>query len=226
MGAGFDGPVGASIVAANGDLIVGGRFHNSGATATPRLARWDGANWRAFGEIADGRVYSMMPHAQGTLIGGSFRVAGGMVTGPLARLDVPCSASSAAVGGGCSAGAGVLTLAADNAPWAGDTLRTSVTNVPNSALAVAVFGFQQVAIPLASLTPLGLPGCTVLTSADITYLRLPTAGIATSALPVPSDPAIVGVQVRHQFLTLEVNATGALIAAATSNGLDLTFGTY
>ncbi len=226
MGAGVDAPVGSSLVTPNGDLIVGGRFRHSGATAMSRLARWDGANWRALAAIDDGRVHAMAPHAQGILVGGSFHVAGGIATGPLARLDVPCPAGSVAVGGGCSAGPGPLTLSADNAPWAGETLRTTVTNVPANALAIAVFGFQQVSIPLVSLTPLGLPGCTVLTSADITYLRLPVSGLATAALPVPADPAIVGVQARHQFLTLEVNVAGALVAAATSNGLDLTFGTY
>jgi hypothetical protein len=120
----------------------------------------------------------------------------------------------------------LLTLSAVNSPWSGETFMSRADNVPANAAAIAVYGFQRVAVTLTALSPLAHPGCTGLTTPDVAYLRPVTAGVATSELPVPADPAIVGVQVRHQFLTLEMDGAGLLTGIASSNGLDLTFGAY
>ena len=85
-------------------------------------------------------------------------------------------------------------------------------------------GKDALALPLATLLPIASPGCTVLATADATALAFPTAGRVEWQLAVPGDPALLGLQLRHQVGQVELGAGGQVTSAATSNALTLTIG--
>lgn len=74
---GFDAPVHALKVLANGDLVAGGAFSNAGSMSANRIARWDGASWHALGDGLSGTVNSIEQMPYGWIAaGGEFTQAG------------------------------------------------------------------------------------------------------------------------------------------------------
>ena len=96
---------------------------------------------------------------------------------------------------------------------------------PAGTLALFVAGFSDTTFlgaPLpADLTPLGMPGCELLVSADMAQLGLVTGSTATFVLPVPVQRTLLGAQLFVQALATQ---PGAAITGAMSNGGRLTLG--
>src|SRR5262245_14642239 len=77
MSTGLDNNVFAMTVY-NGKLIVGGRFHFSGATALNRIAQWNGTSWQPLGSgLAGSEVRALTTFNGNLIIGGTFTAAGG-----------------------------------------------------------------------------------------------------------------------------------------------------
>jgi hypothetical protein len=94
LGANFVAPwygiVSELAVLPNGDLVAGGAFNAAGSVATNNLARWDGAQWHAFGQpiAATSRVAALTVAANGDLlVGGAFTSIGGVAANYVARFD-------------------------------------------------------------------------------------------------------------------------------------------
>jgi trimeric autotransporter adhesin len=68
LGAGLDSPVRALLELGNGDLIAGGDFLFSGATAVSRIARWDGTTWQPLGPGLDGTVRALVQMPNGDIV--------------------------------------------------------------------------------------------------------------------------------------------------------------
>ncbi len=88
IGVGFDAPVRALAVLANGSLVAGGEFTNSGTTPVARVARWNGTAWVGLGAGTDDTVSALLALPNGDLVaGGAFTTAGGLVTNHVARWN-------------------------------------------------------------------------------------------------------------------------------------------
>lgn len=88
IGVGFDAPVRALAVLANGSLVAGGEFTNSGMTPVARVARWNGTAWVGLGAGTDDTVSALLALPNGDLVaGGAFTTAGGLVTNHVARWN-------------------------------------------------------------------------------------------------------------------------------------------
>lgn len=78
---GTNGIVHATIIDANGDLIVGGQFSVAGKVDALNIARWDGTNWHPLGTGTNNIVYALAVDSDGTLYaGGNFTSAGTCAT--------------------------------------------------------------------------------------------------------------------------------------------------
>jgi hypothetical protein len=119
-----------------------------------------------------------------------------------------------AFGAGCTGTAGTPVLAPDagQLPWIGEAFTTKLGNVPASALRVP-FGLLGVSktnwngIPLpVDLGSIGMPGCTLFTSAELVATLSAPSGVATWTLPIPPEPAFVGSRLWQQAVVLDPGA--------------------
>ena len=159
------------------------------------------------------------------VIGGSFRIASGAQARNLTKVRSTCPATALSYGSGCSSAAGPLVMTADTLPWIGAAFRTTTTGVAANSLCLGVIGFTQVAIPLAALLVEGQPGCSLLTTPDITFVLTNGPGTAQSSFALANTPSLLGVTFFQQTIPLEFGGTGALTAVRGSNALAATIGT-
>ncbi|MBL8734317.1 MAG: hypothetical protein JNN13_18215, partial [Planctomycetes bacterium] len=100
------------------------------------------------------------------------------------------------------------------------------TGLPPNALGLFMLGYTAIAVPVSTVLPQGLPGCTLLVSPDELTLRLPTAGGVTTTLAIPGVPALVGATLQQQMASIELDQNGAITAIATTAALTLTIGSF
>lgn len=108
VGAGFNGPVSA-LTRFNGSVYAGGSFTASGTTATSRIARWDGTQWRPVTSLptpgpdgVNGQVRAMVGfgtvQSQRLVVGGDFGSAGGVAANHVAMYTASSFAAQASWG--------------------------------------------------------------------------------------------------------------------------------
>lgn len=222
---GLPGPnltVRALAVLPSRDVAVGGDF----TQPQPYVAR------AALGYIAaltlpqvlpTGPVHTLAVRRNGDVVlGGSFA---GLFAGNAfhARLVPFCPGEANVYGSGCSSSAGTVALAALDLPWWNASMRARSTGIPANAVVVDVIGIGPLAVPLSSVLPQGLPGCSLLASPDVLSLVLPVAGQAESTLTVPPNLTLLGLSLRQQHLAVEFGPAG-IVGLSSSNGLQLTIG--
>jgi hypothetical protein len=152
------------------------------------------------------------------------------------RADMGCfpllsgpAAAFTTFGAGCPGTSGLTTLAAvpGSLPRLGQDFEIRFGNLPNVATVVLpILGLDNVSwngsplpIPLGSY---GMTGCSLYTLGYATSFLLALAPTWTWSLPIPSNPAFVGVTMYAQAMVFEpgANAFGAVVTNAGA----LTFG--
>jgi hypothetical protein len=114
-----------------------------------------------------------------------------------------------------------LAARAGSRPVIGTTFVMEMRSVRAGTLGAAMsFGVGN---PTLDLTLLGLPGCTLLCTPDVTLPFAPSAPIATLGVPVPNSTSLIGGSLHSQTLMLDPSLSGSL-PAYLSNGLRLTVG--
>ena len=217
----------ALAVLPNGDLVAGGGFTTAGGVSANGIARWNGTSWSALGSGMDASVYALATLPNGNLVaGGEFSVVNGAVSVYIAQLTTTCPATAVSHGAGCSGSGGPNVLAATSLPWTGSTFRSVATGMPAPALAVGVFGFSTTSIPMSSILPQGVPGCTLLVSPDLLDVYLPAAGIVQTQLVIPNTVTLAGVVLHQQVVAIELSGTGSITALTGTNALTLTIGSF
>jgi hypothetical protein len=156
---------------------------------------------------------------------GDFALTGTIASGNVGHLVTPCPARAIAFAPGCTGPGGPNVLTAQSLPWTGNTFRGRATGMPALGFAISVTGFLPTALPLASLLPQGLPGCTLVATPDALDLVLPAAGVAQSQLTIPDTVSLAGVVLYHQIASFATDATGSVVAISATNGLVVTIGT-
>ena len=219
-------PVGAVRALAplpNGDLLVGGTFQNAGVAVVRNLARWDGTSWSAYGDGADATVHALDASADGrVVVGGDFVRVAGVRSALVARLQPTCAAVLTPYGFPCQQAGTTLVL--DTAPaWLGGSLQSSASGLPGSTIALALYGFQPAMQLLSAVLPMGAPGCFLSAQPDHVTLAL-ASGQSHQVLPIPRVPALAGVNLFHQVLSLELTAGGAFASLASTPAVVATLG--
>jgi hypothetical protein len=126
-------------------------------------------------------------------------------------------------GQSCPGSAGSPRLAGipEGRPWIGGTARVELTSAPASTPALLVLGFSDsswngVPLPLP-LAPQGAPLCQLLVGPDVFLATATTStGGATVSLPVPGDPAAMGLRYFQQFVVYDPGANA--LGSTFSNG--------
>lgn len=87
---GVDGEITASVVAANGDIYISGKFTKAGGVPVNGVARWDGRRWHALGEGLSGAVpapSAMLMNGGTLIVVGAFDQAGAVTANEIAAWD-------------------------------------------------------------------------------------------------------------------------------------------
>ena len=86
---GANGTARAAVTLPGGDLVIGGSFSEVGGVAAIGLARFDGQQWHAFGDISGGasQVRCLLPVGNQLFVGGTFTAVGGVAATAVARWD-------------------------------------------------------------------------------------------------------------------------------------------
>ncbi|HEU4419548.1 MAG TPA: hypothetical protein VFT55_11460, partial [Planctomycetota bacterium] len=226
-GGAFGSPVRALAVLPNGDLVAGGEFTTAGGVGANYVARWNGTIWSAVGSGMNGYAYALTTLRNGDVVaGGGFTVVNGAASPYMAQLTTTCPATAVSYGAGCTGSGGPNVLAAASLPWIGSTFRSVATGMPAPALALGVFGFSTTSIPMPSILPQGVPGCTLLVSPDLLELYAPAAGIVQTQLAIPNTVAIAGGVFHQQVVPIEFSGAGDITALTGTNALTLAIGSF
>lgn len=205
-------------------LPIGTSFSNVVRLEDPYAAEpWESlpAGWGS-----GGLVFCLAVTPSGEVIaGGHLHRAASSVSANVIRLATTCPASAIAYGSGCVGSGGTNTLAAVTLPWDRTTLRTRATGMPPQGVVLTLFGFTQVAVPIAALLAEGGAGCDLLTTPDVLGVALPVAGVVDTAVYMAPSPSLIGVTFYQQLLPFQDFGSGPLVITAT-NGLALTGGSY
>lgn len=121
-------------------------------------------------------------------------------------------------GAGCPGALGEpqLTLPGIHAPVLSTTFRLGLGNLPLD-LGLVITGLSDAAhgpfaLPL-DLGPFGMPGCSLLAAPAATALVVGSGGLAHWDLPVPGDPAFMGLFLYNQGFALDPAANAAGLTA-------------
>lgn len=201
----------------DGDVLVAGQFTQVNLQPHSYIARWNGATWTPVAGGASDGVFTLAP-----LPGGDLLVAGYAMQ----RLSTSCPATVGSFGAGCAGTGGLNELTATNLPWIGSTFQAQATGMPASALVLSIYGVSQLSIPLPTLIPQGLAGCTALVTGEFLDIRWPNAGAVDTALAIPDALPIVGAVFHHYVVPFEFDPTMQLLAVTNSNALTCTVGAF
>jgi len=197
--------------------------HADMAGTTYSVSRWDGSNWLDRGQL-DGAIYTFAELGGELLIAGDFRETFGELTGNVAKISFPCTATVSVLPAGACLSPNAPTLAASQAPWLGSSVNLQVDNLTTPGFAVALFGYQGTLTDLSGV--LGLPSPCFLVSSIDTSLAFVSTDPLTVPLSVPNSPVLVGALLRSYVASIELGPGGAIAQSKMSNGLALRIGTY
>jgi trimeric autotransporter adhesin len=211
----------------NGDLLAGGRFTTAGGVAANNIARWNGSLWSPVDSGMDNSVSDLITMPNGDRVAsGNFTLAGSAPCDGLARLASTCPATGDSYGASCVGPSGPTAVVSDELPWLGSTFRATATGMPANGLAVAVFGFGALSLPMPSVHALGVVGCDLLVTDEILLQITVTSGSAQSWIAIPGAASLVGAHFYHQVVGVELDAASAITALTSTNALRLTIGAF
>jgi len=144
----------------------------------------------------------------------------------LARIATSCPPSAVVGGVGCVGSAGLVTLAAGTLPWTGATFGSVAAGLPASSVAFGIWSLQPGQSLLASVLPQSAPGCLLYMAPQLLTVAFAAGGTAAFAIDIPNDVLLGGQTLLHQVVPLGLDASGAIVEAASSNALTLTIGSF
>jgi hypothetical protein len=210
-------------------VLFGGSLDGN-ASALDETWEWDGARWtrRSPQTSPPARYWHAAAYdlvtGETVLFGGriqSSRFADTWVYAPVHRADY------SQYGSGCRGTAGVPLLALTRGlPWLGDEIVLGLSALPQTGAAAVIVGASNSQwgasrLPL-DLSPIGMPGCTLLASPDLVLPVVNTGGSATLALRICDCPVLVGQSVFQQAFVGDAAANALGLIA--SNGGDARIG--
>ena len=106
------------------------------------------------------------------------------------------------IGAGCAGTLGVPSNVTSTQPVLGGAANITVDRLPFS-IGVMALGMLRLPAPL-DLGIIGMPGCPLRISPDVTLTLVGAGSSATMPFPVPFDPSLIGVQIFTQALSLDI----------------------
>jgi hypothetical protein len=212
----------------NGDWVLGGGFFYIGPNQAARgVVRRRNGVWGPFGSGVTGLASTLLPLPSGeVLVGGQLSIVDGQPAQNLALLVPTCPAATTSAGAGCVGSGGLLVLAPVSLAYCGSIQRSGATGLPGNAIGIGILGTTAVGVPLSTLVPQGLSGCSLLASPDELTLLLPNGGEVLTEVAIPDAQALVGIVLQQQVAVVELGAGGVVNAVTSTNALVLTIGSF
>lgn len=208
-------------------IVLFGGHHDPTSTFLADTWEWDGVDWTqvATATQPSGRGQTVMAfdalRGRAVLFGGALGW-GNNEAGDTWEYGGATPATYTAFGGGCAGWAGAPWLTAGaSRPVLGQTLQVAMYNLPPDHATLIGLGwsntsFQAAPLPL-DLGVLGAPGCKLRISPDLTWPVFNWAGYANWALPIPNQPALVGLTFFQQAAAVDhSNAFGLVFTNAAA----------
>lgn len=200
-----------------------------GQTSDPFTWEWDGSQWgpiyqpspaplQRFGMVYDSVERRVVVHGGFVnLLGSGMSVSDTWVY----RTGSPASVSP--FGAGCigTAGTPMLVTAPGDLPWLGDTVEHVVSGIPVGEPG-AIFASSLGPSAPVDLGVVGMPGCELLVTPDVTEFRAAIGNAATWTLSIPNDPVLAGVPFYQQAFVFDSLAN--TLGLVASNGMLATLG--
>ncbi|MCB9876498.1 MAG: hypothetical protein H6835_02760 [Planctomycetes bacterium] len=210
------------------DLLRDRHVLFGGTVSGPTLGdcwEFDGFDWtqRSGGPAGrTGPTFAFVPGLGQTFLFGGFSA---VQLGDTWSYQTATFPAAVTYGTGCTGPGGSLTLTPTTQAWTGEVFQTVAGNFGPTSLALEVWGYGQVAVPLAAVLPIAGVGCNLLTTLDVFVgPGLPAAGQWTSSLPIPNDPAAAGATLLQQVAELQFDLGGNWTGLFTTNGVSMTIG--
>jgi hypothetical protein len=123
-------------------------------------------------------------------------------------------AATRSFGNGCAGSAGTPVLQALTPPNLGLTYHLQLSNlVPATPIAAVAVGFTE--LPGVPLATIGMPGCSAFVTPDV-LVTVPAGGTAGWMASVPSLPALLGLSLFTQGLSLDPGANTAGVTVSNA----------
>jgi hypothetical protein len=203
---------------ARGRVVLHGGF---GAAAFTDTWEYDGVDWTQASPaslLRPTEAYASFDRSLGKVLhfGGSGPSGNGNNT---AIWDGGTAAIFAPYGTGCVGGSGIPALSSPAAPRLGQNFQVDVLSIAPTALPFLLIGYGNeswLTLPLPlDLGLLGINGCALETSIDLSLALPNIAGSATLVAPVPPFSATLNAQIWLQALMFDATAPNGI--AAVSN---------
>jgi hypothetical protein len=98
--------------------------------------------------------------------------------------------------------------------------------LPVNSFALVVRGLAVTSLLLHAILPQGQPSCYLLASPDLVELLVPSGASHSASLSLPNNPALAGLVIYEQWLSLQFRFTRQIVDLSASNTLALTVGAY
>ena len=216
-------------------VLFGGGVFNSGTgpQILNDMYEWNGSSWAPASVPVGGpqRVAAHVAYdiarSRAVLFGGNGTGAGSDTYeyGPVTP------GTGLAFGAGCpgSAGSPRLSPREGMVPWLGSPLVMDLTeigssttaNLPSLLLGDSRSQWGSIQLPF-DLTPLGMPGCTLLAAPQVAVLLRNAGGIANYALQIPAAPSLLGATFYAQGVVTDASANP--LGLTVSNAYQLAIG--
>ena len=212
-------------------VLIGGKY-----LAPVGTWEWDSSTWKGDTTSVqpvghEGPALTFDPVRGRLLYAGMLRWNNTWISECWERFQLPNTQPLwTAFGVGCPGNAGVPTLAAASGqlPRIGQSFTAQLSNVPPGPLRLP-FGFLGASktnwsgIPLPfDCGAIGMPGCTIYCSADITVPLTASSGLANWSFTIPYDVGLIGAFAYQQALVLDPAVN--LMGVTTSNAGQLKLG--
>ncbi|MBL9077829.1 MAG: hypothetical protein JNL08_10015 [Planctomycetes bacterium] len=219
------GPVGSMVALPGGDLLVSGPFASTAEGQVAPFARLAGGSWTTIPAWSPSAL-AWPPTLDSVGRSGTVYALGDVgqaFTSPYtlgwSTFSSNCAATATSFGASCDGELEALSL-----PWVGGTFRSRLS-WPSGNQALGVIGFAPV-VPGLQLSP-SLPaaiGCTLDITRDAEVFLGASNNAIEFAMPVPSEPTLVGADFYHQMFPYTLDAQGGLTAVWSTNALHLVVG--
>ncbi|MBL8752034.1 MAG: hypothetical protein JNK15_01930, partial [Planctomycetes bacterium] len=170
LGAGLNSSQTALLAMPDGSLLVGVGFIVGGFPPLDTVLRWDGSTWSALPNGPMTLVSRLARRPLGGVVAAGIFLppTGGFAPGRLELLESSCSGSASAFGSGCVGSGGLNSLMPTTVPDVGTVFVATSAGMPALGFVLAVYGFGATTIPLSQLLSVGVQGCTLLATPDLT----------------------------------------------------------
>lgn len=219
------GPVGTMVALPGGDLVVSGPFSSALGGPVAPFARLTGDTWTILPEWSvwamawPPRLDSVGRSGTVYALGDVSYLFGNPPTLGWSTFSSNCPATATSFGTSCDGELEALSL-----PWIGGTFRSRLS-WPSGNQAVGVIGFAPI-LPGLQLSP-SLPaaiGCTLDITRDAEVILGASNNAIEFAMPMPSEPTLVGAGFYHQMFPYTLDAQGGLTQVWSTNALHLVAG--